>query len=255
MINLKNISLTIHKAEILRDISWEIESDQKWVLFGKNGSGKTQLLKVITGYIHQTSGLVRRFNSEECGSDIRELRKRIGYMSSYLKDRIPPGETVLDVVLSGFFASIGLYEQVTPGQTRKARELLEMIHMGNFTARTFGTLSYGERQKVIILRSIIEDPDILILDEPTMGLDILSREEFLGILEKIASAGKLAMIYVTHHVEEIIPLFDRIYVLDEGETYYQGPVSRALEKNIIGSLYDNKVEIHNRDGRFYSILK
>lgn len=255
MISLNNISLTINRNSILRDISWEIEKGQKWVLFGKNGSGKTQLLKIVTGYIHQSAGAVHRFGSGQYGSDIRELRKRIGYMSTYLKDRIPPGEKVLDVVLSGYFASIGLYNTVSSTEINKARELLNMIHMNRFEDRTFGTLSYGERQKVIILRSIIEDPDILILDEPTLGLDILSREEFLDILEKIGSARELAMIYVTHHMEEIIPLFNNIFVINNGASYFQGTIESALEQDIIDKLYDNKIKIDAKNGRYYSLLK
>lgn len=257
MIKLENISLDIYgsKRQILNNIDWHIEDGDCWVLFGRNGSGKTKLLEIITGYLFPSAGEVTRFGCGHSGSDIRELRKRIGYISSVVREMFSSNEKVIDAVVSGLYASIGLYRKPASAETEKAALLIQKLGLGGREYDVIGHLSDGEKQKILMLRALINDPDLLILDEPATGLDIIAREEFLESLAEITREQEHSVIYVTHHVEEITPLFDKIFVLDNGECFYKGDIEEALSKDIFTSLFGRGVEVFRRGERLYSSLK
>jgi iron complex transport system ATP-binding protein len=221
MIKLENVGLRLPDGRaILQNINWEINENDNWALFGRNGSGKTRLLEIISGYRFPSEGGVWRFGCTPGASDIRELRKRIGYVSSVLHEKFSPRERVVDVVVSGISASVGLYSHVDEKSYAGARALLELAGLPGRGGDYFGILSDGEKQKVSMLRAIIGRPNILILDEATKGLDLAAREDFLSLIEKINSERKTSIIYVTHHVEEIIPLFTNIFILQNGQCLF-----------------------------------
>jgi iron complex transport system ATP-binding protein len=224
----------------LRDIDWRIAPDENWILFGRNGSGKTRLLEIIAGYRFPSSGAISRFGELAGHCDIRELRKRIGYVSTILREKFSPGENILDVVVSGLYASVGLYQEVEPEHYEFARELLASSGLSGREEDAFGILSDGERQKVIMLRAIISRPDLLILDEPTKCLDLVAREEFLATLEGMNSLHRASIIYVTHHVEEIIPLFSRILMLKSGAIYFSGTVKEGISSERLTELFQRR---------------
>lgn len=257
MIKLENISLDIYgsRRRILDDITWHIKDGECWVLFGRNGSGKTKLLEVITGYIFPSAGEVTRFGDGHYGSDIRELRRRIGYISSVVREMFGNSEKVIDAVLSGLYASIGLYRRPAASEVEKAAGLIAKVGLGGREHDTIGRLSDGEKQKILMLRALINDPDLLILDEPATGLDIVAREEFLQSLAEITQDREHSVIYVTHHVEEITPLFDKIFILDNGGCFYKGGIEDALRKDIFTSLFGRGIEVFRRGERLYSSLK
>ncbi len=257
MIKLENISLDIYgsKRRILDNINWHIDDGDCWVLFGRNGSGKTKLLEIITGYLFPSEGEVIRFGSGHYGSDIREIRKRIGYISSVVREMFSSSEKVIDAVLSGLYASIGLYRRPTSSEVEKAAELIKTVGLGGREYDVISHLSDGEKQKILMLRALINDPDLLILDEPATGLDIVAREEFLESLDSITKERRHSVIYVTHHVEEITPLFDKIFITNKGECFYKGGISEALDKDIFTSLFGRGVEVFRRGERLYSSLK
>lgn len=256
MIRLENISLDIYGSSrrILSDINWNINDGESWILFGRNGSGKTKLLEIITGYLYPTEGTITRFGCLQPGSDIRELRKRIGYVSSILREKFNREEKLIDTVLSGLYASIGLYRKPSSGEIQKAHALLAETNLAGRENDVIGHLSDGEKQKVLMLRALINDPDILILDEPATGLDIGAREDFLDSLKNTMKGRDHSLIYVTHHVEEITPLFGRIFVIDEGKCFFKGNIDEALENNIFSTLFKRNIEVFRRGGRLYSSL-
>jgi len=256
MIKLENISLDIYGSDrrILTDINWQITKGESWILFGRNGSGKTKLLEIITGYLYPTEGSVTRFGCGQPGSDIRELRKRIGYVSSVLREKFNRKERLIDTVLSGLYASIGLYRKPTMEEIEKAHKLLAETNLAGRENDIIGHLSDGEKQKVLMLRALINDPDILILDEPATGLDIGAREDFLDSLKNIMKKRKHSLIYVTHHVEEITPIFSRIFVLDDGRCFFNGIIDEAIEKNIFTSIFKRNIEVFRKGGRLYASL-
>lgn len=256
MIKLENVSLDIYGSNrrILSDINWHIRKGESWILFGRNGSGKTKLLEIITGYIYPTEGRVTRFGFVQPGSDIRELRKKIGYVSSALREKFNRNEKLLDTVLSGLYASIGLYRKPTSREIEKAHMLLAETNLAGRENDVIGHLSDGEKQKVLMLRALINDPDILILDEPATGLDIGAREDFLDSLRKTMNGRNHSLIYVTHHVEEITPLFGRIFVIDDGKCFFNGMIEEAVESRIFSTLFKRNIEVFRRGERFYSSL-
>ncbi len=256
MIKLENISLDIYGSSrrILSDISWHIKKGESWILFGRNGSGKTKLLEIVTGYLFPSEGDVERFGCGHIGSDIRELRKRIGYVSSALREKFNREESLIDTVLSGLYASIGLYSEPSEIEIEKARVLLAATDLAGRENDMIGHLSDGEKQKVLMLRALINDPDLLILDEPTTGLDIGAREDFLDSLKSIMKGREHSLIYVTHHVEEITPIFSRIFVIDDGKCFFNGTIEDAIDDKIFSTLFKRNIEVFKRGERFYSSL-
>jgi iron complex transport system ATP-binding protein len=254
-IRLKDVSLVRKERHILRNVTWEIGVKENWVLFGRNGSGKTMLLEVITGYLHPSSGEVIRFGLPHGEYDLRELRRRIGYVSTPLKTMFSPHERLVEVVLSGLYASVGLYTRPQKREEERAAALLGTIGMGERLSDAFGPLSDGEKQKVLMLRALISDPELLILDEPAEGLDIPSREDLLHTLETLTVNGRHSIIYVTHHTEEITPLFTHIMILDGGSSFFAGPVRDGLKKETLRRVMGRPLDVLEINNRFYTVLR
>lgn len=236
--------------KILSDISWNIEEQSRWVLFGRNGSGKTKLLEIVSGYRFPSEGTVSRFDNEF--SDIREARRFFGFIGSYLKERIPLKDTVLDVVMSGIHATIGVYHSDDTLQAR-ALSVLNETDMSGTGDRVFSTLSDGEKQKVLMARALVNSPRCLILDEPASALDLVAREDLLATLEKVSSRRKMALIYVTHHTDEILPFFENMYVVKEGLLWYEGPVESMMNEKSLSEFYGYPVTVLKRGNRYFTI--
>ncbi len=255
MIRLHNVSLSLPQGKsILENISWEIGRKENWILFGRNGSGKTRLLEIISGYRFPSQGSIERFEGEADTRDIRELRKRIGYVSTILREKFNPKEPVIDVVLSGLYASVGIYQNVNKRDHDLAMELLEMSGLAEKKNLMLGVLSDGERQKILALRGFINEPDLLILDESTKGLDLAAREDFLSLISNISKDRNLSIIYVTHHVEEIIPIFSKILILHEGREFFKGTVKEGINDLRLTELFQQPVQVKNIKGRYYTFL-
>lgn len=256
MIKLENVSLDIYgsKRRILSNINWHIKKGESWILFGRNGSGKTKLLEIITGYIFPSEGGVTRFGYGHQGSDIREIRMRIGYVSSAIGEKFSHGERVIDTVLSGLYASIGLYRKPSEKDIANARSLIAGTNLAGRENDLISHLSDGEKQKILMLRALINDPDILILDEPATGLDIGAREDFLDSLEYLMKGRNHSIIYVTHHVEEITPVFSKIFVIDQGRCFFEGTIDDAIENRIFSTLFRRNINVFKRGDRLYSSL-
>ncbi|MCC6418157.1 MAG: ATP-binding cassette domain-containing protein [Gemmataceae bacterium] len=187
IIDLTDIDYTREGNCILRGVSWCIHAGQHWALLGANGSGKTSLLKVVTGYEWPTEGEVhvlgRRFG--EC--DLRELRRHVGWVSSSLEHQFPPHNRALDVVLSGFDASIGTYREMTAAEHDIARAALAHLGIASLAERPYRLCSQGDQQRVLIARALVNHPSLLILDEPCSGLDPAARESFLEDLSMLVT--------------------------------------------------------------------
>lgn len=250
MISLTDVSLSVYDGRtILSGITWRIADGEHWVVFGRNGSGKTKLIELIAGYQWQTSGVIERFG--ETQADVRDIRKRIGYISSMLKTRFYPGESVRDVVLTGIFASLSLYDTVSSAQSDEALHLLDLVGLGGRGDDRFGILSDGEKQKVLIARSLIAHPKLLLFDEPAMGLDIGSREELLSSIETSARAADVSVVMVTHHTEEITPFFTKALVIENGKIAYSGAPEGMMDSARMSMLFGLNMSVTRIDGRWY----
>jgi iron complex transport system ATP-binding protein len=252
IVKLKDVSFERSGRAILSDISWNIEKGQHWALLGANGSGKTTLLKIISGYEWPTTGTVEVFGQKYGECNLPELRKHIGLVSSVLECRLPGEDTALEVVLSGLESSIGLYRDFTQTEIDQARVSLDMIGMSDFADHKFGTMSQGEQQRIIIARALISRPSLLILDEPSNGLDPGSQERFLGDLSRLANHRDApTMLMVTHHIEEIDPWISWVMVLRQGEILANGRKSDVLNTMIMSRTFGMDVLVKREGLRYY----
>ncbi len=230
IIDLQGISLHREDTRILKNISWHIKNGEHWALIGPNGAGKTSLLKIISGNLWPSSGKVKVLGKEFGKTDLRELKKKIGWVASFLLEKIPVNEDILEIIISGKFASYGIYESITDGDRKKAKELLELLNCSHVIGRSFKVISQGEKQKVLIARALMAEPLILLLDEPCIGLDMKARENLLNSISKICSDTKTTIIYVTHHIEEIVPEIDNVLLLKDGGVLMQGKRKDVLSR-------------------------
>jgi len=236
---------------ILRGIDWRVERGQHWVILGANGSGKTSMLRALTGYLPPTAGTIQVLGETYGRTDWRELRKKVGLVSSSVHQMMPEGESALSAVISGKFAMIGYWGEVSGRDRARAVSILRRIEASALADRPWVHLSQGERQRVLIGRALMADPRLLILDEPCAGLDPVAREHFLQFLQRLAASRNApAMVLVTHHVEEIMPAFSHVIVLKQGQVMASGPLRRVLDAKTLSAAFGAKVRLTRRAGRY-----
>lgn len=256
IIDVSNVTWERGEETILKDVSWQAKKGENWCLLGLNGSGKTTLLNMLNGYIWPTKGAISVLGHRFGEYDLRELRKSIGWVSTSLQQRLHGNETALHIVLSGKFATIGVYDVLGEEDTLRAESLIEELGCGAFKHRTYDTLSQGERQRILIARALMNSPKLLILDEPCTGLDIFARETLLSMIDRIAAQENApALIYVTHHVEEILPCFGKTLLLKSGEVYDCGETASLMSSEGMSAFFDVPVHIERRDGRHWLSVK
>src|SRR5688500_3716447 len=226
ILEVNNLRVARGNVTILDNLSWRVSRGEHWVILGANGSGKTSLLKALTGYLSPTSGEVSLLGRRYGTCDWRDLRLKIGVVMSAFATSIPPAEPALETVVSGKFAQLDLWHRVSPADRAAALRLLRANRLVALARREWLYLSQGERQRVLIARALMAYPRLLILDEPCAGLDPVARETFLQFIEHLArrrGAFAPALVLVTHHVEEIMPAFTHALLLREGAVHATGP--------------------------------
>ena len=215
---------------LVRSLSWQVELDERWVVLGPNGAGKTTLLNLASARLHPSRGQAWVLGERLGRVDVNELRTRIGLTTGRFADQVPAGERVLDVVVTAAWSVVGRWrESYDPQDEARARRLLEQLGMGPLVGREFGTLSEGERKRTQIARALMTDPELMLLDEPTAGLDLGGREDLLARLTELAlDPDAPAMVLVTHHVEEIPPGFTHGLLLREGTIVAAGLLGEVM---------------------------
>jgi iron complex transport system ATP-binding protein len=251
VLQLENVWLMRSGTWILQDINWTVKKGEHWVMFGLNGAGKSALLNMLNTYFYPTKGRVKVVG-KEFGRDIlgEQLRTKIGLVSSALQQKFYPSDSAYEIVLSGAFASIRLFEVPTEEMKQKAILLLDELGCMEYADRNYETLSQGERQRVLIARALMANPELLILDEPTNGLDFIAREQLLEAIEKVATGTNApTILYVTHHVEEILPIFDQTLLLKKGKIFNSGQTKDMLSKQVLSQFFELPVDVIWSNGR------
>ncbi|HLR41492.1 MAG TPA: ABC transporter ATP-binding protein [Virgibacillus sp.] len=244
IITMQDVSWRRDGKTILEDINWEVTNGQHWAVLGLNGSGKTTVLNMLNGYIWPTTGKVSVLGQQFGKTDIRELRKSIGWVSSSLEARIRSMQRTQDMIVSGKYASIGLYEDPTEADYEKAVQLMEELGCIHLLDRTYETCSQGEKQKILIARALMAQPKLLILDEPTNGLDFIAREDLLNTIQQLATQESgPTILFVTHHIEEVLPVFSHALLLQQGTVFAQGEREEVLNSARLTDFFEKNVEV------------
>ena len=239
--------------KILKGVDWHVRAGEHWVILGPNGCGKTSLINCLTGYEMSTAGDIIVDGAEYGRTDWRDVRKRVGLVTSTLTFYLEPGEPVLDAVASGREAMLNLVGEVSAEVRTEARTLLERIGCGYRADSHWGVLSQGERQKILICRALMAKYHVLILDEPCAGLDPVAREHFLSWLAQLASAPAApSLVLVTHHVEEILPCFTHVLVLKQGAVLAAGRKDEVLSSAQLSDAYGAPLRLDG-DGERYRL--
>jgi iron complex transport system ATP-binding protein len=252
VIRMEGVGVRRGDAHLLRSVDWTVELDERWVVLGPNGAGKTTLLQLAAAQLHPTTGEAEVLGERLGAVDVFELRPRIGLTSAALAARIPPGETVLDLVVSAGYAVVGRWrEEYDLLDTGRARHLLYQLGIQSLADRQFGTLSEGERKRVQIARALMTDPELLLLDEPAAGLDLAGREQLVARLAALAADPDApTMVLVTHHVEEIPPGVTHALLLRGGRTVAAGLLRDVLTPDLLSVTFGLPLTLERSGGRY-----
>lgn len=250
ILSLEGISVLRNGTEILRDVDWTIRRGEHWGLLGANGSGKTTLLKVLLTYIPATRGTIRVLGETHGQSDWRLLRRRVGLVSNALESEIPGADSALDVVYSGHEAMLGRFGARNDAIADRAMGHLKSLGGAHVENRAFGLLSQGERQRVLIGRAMMAEPELLILDEPCGGLDPIARDAFLDTVSELMTRPSPAIVFVTHHVEELPLLLNHVLLLRAGRVLMQGSKEDIVTSRLLSLAYGAPVDVTNENGRY-----
>ncbi|MBC8079221.1 MAG: ATP-binding cassette domain-containing protein [Gorillibacterium sp.] len=242
MIDMQNISFKRESRTILDHVSLTMNRGEHWVILGRNGSGKTTLLEMINGYLFPSSGRIDVLGERYGESDLRDMRKKIGYISQSLFEKMAPSDPVWEVVATGEYAFLRFYQEIPSEVRMKALELLEFVDLSKLSNQPLGSLSQGERKKIMLARTLMSDPTVLVMDEPCAGLDLFEREKFLTIIEDL-SKKDLLMVYVTHHIEEVMPVFTHAALIEEGRIIKVGSKAEVLQAESITQAFGVPVKV------------
>ncbi|WP_138315466.1 ABC transporter ATP-binding protein [Rhodoluna limnophila] len=252
VIDLNNVTVVREGRNILNNVDWQVEPNQRWVIVGPNGAGKTTLLRVAAAQIHPTHGQATILGERMGEINVFELRTRIGFASSALAAHIPNSESVLNAVMTASYGVTGRWnEKYEDIDERRARRVLSEWQLSEFADRAFGTLSDGERKRTQIARAVMPDPEVLLLDEPVASLDLAAREQTINIIGEYASHPMApAMVMVTHHLEEIPEGFTHALLIRNGEIFAAGDIHNTLTSEKISEVFGFGLKVDYEDGRF-----
>jgi iron complex transport system ATP-binding protein len=257
VVRMDSVAVRRGATTLLRDVDWTVELDERWVVLGPNGAGKTTLLRLAAAELHPTSGAVHVLGERLGRVNLFELRTRIGLTSASLGLRVPNDETVRDVVVSAGYGVLGRWrERYEAADTDRADHLLGALGVRQLATREYGTLSEGERKRTLIARSLMTDPELLLLDEPAAGLDLGAREDLVGRLTALAADPEApASVLVTHHVEEIPRGYSHALLLREGGVVASGLLDDVLTDENLTATFGLPLAVQRRRGRYTAWLR
>ena len=247
-LDLRNISVVRDGRLLLDDVSLRVNSDERWLVLGANGSGKTTLVRIAAMYDHPTRGSVSVVGETLGSTDVRALRRRIGYVSASLAGDLRPALAARDVVMTARHAALEPWWHTYDDADRlRAAECLDRLGVGDFAERTFGSLSSGEQQRVLLARSLMNDPDVVLLDEPSARLDLGGREELVSTLSGIVDDSSApALVLVTHHLDEVPPRMTHALLLRSGRVLTSGTFDDVITPDNLSECFGMKLHVERR---------
>ncbi|WP_435405703.1 iron ABC transporter ATP-binding protein [Mycolicibacterium parafortuitum] len=254
LIDFAEVTLRRNGRVLVGPVTWAVELDERWVVIGPNGAGKTSLLRMAAAMEHPSSGTAYVLGERLGRVDMSELRSRVGLSSAALAQRIPDDETVRDLVVSAGYSVLGRWRETYDDvDYERAVDMLESVGAEHLAERTYGTLSEGERKRVLIARALMTDPELLLLDEPAAGLDLGGREELVARMTDLAADPDApALVLVTHHVEEIPPGFSHCLILSEGAVVASGLLGDVLTAENLSTAFGQSIALDVIDGRYFA---
>ena len=249
VLELDEVAFVRDARTIVAPLSWSVGPAQRWLVLGANGSGKTSLLRMCALYEHPSRGRIVVLGEELGRTDVRVLRRRIGYSSAALAAQIRPDLDALDVVMTARYAALEPWWHRYDGDDRvQALRCLDHMGVGRFAGRRLGSLSSGEQQRVLLARTLMNDPGILLLDEPSARLDLGGREQLVAALAELTlDATAPPLVLVTHHLDEVPPGMSHVLMLREGEVVARGPIDEALTSDTLSRCFDLPLVLERRD--------
>ena len=244
LIELQDVNLIRNRKALLKEINWQVKENECWAILGLNGAGKSTLLKLLMSEYWASSGQVTVLGTRFGEGGIPELRKRIGIVSSFISERLPEHLLTEQIVLTGQYKSSILYAAYGEEELNWARDMLTSIGASSLIGRKYRELSQGEKQTVLIARSLMDQPDLIIFDEASSGLDLFAREKLLRQIHHIKQLDHApTMIYVTHHAEEITTDMTHVLLLKHGQVVEQGPKEKILTPHVLSHFYEAPVSL------------
>ncbi len=256
-LSFARVGLRLDGATILDGIDWRVAADERWVVLGANGAGKTTLLRIAACYQHPTTGTVDVLGHRLGRVDVRVLRARVAFSSPALAAALEPSMTATEVVMTGRHAALApWWHQYTNDDVDRARDLLARFGCAALATHPFASLSAGERQRVLLARTLAREPGVVLLDEPAAGLDVGGREQLVGDLEAWALDGtRPPVVLVTHHLEEVPPAFTHALVLRDGRVLACGALEATMTDDTLSEAYGVGLRVVHDRGRWSARLR
>ncbi len=251
VLELRGVSVVRSGSWIVADVSLRVAAGERWVVIGPNGAGKSTVLSIASTRLWPSRGSVAVLGEEIGRVDARDLRRRVGDASAALAEAVHRGLTAAEVVVSAATGALApWWDAYSDAERARAVDLLDLVGVSALADRTFGTLSTGERQRVLLARTLMPDPDLLLLDEPAAGLDLGAREDLLDRLTALAARDRpLAIVLVTHHLEEVPPGFGHALLLSRGRVVAAGRVDDVLADGPLSAAYGLPLRVSRDAGR------
>jgi iron complex transport system ATP-binding protein len=251
-IALSGVGLLRAERWILRGIDWTVPAGACVAILGPNGSGKSTLARIVGCHLWPTEGACTILGGRFGSANLPQLRKRIRLVQPAGPYDIDAALSARQVVLTGFFSSLNLYDPPTAAQIQSADRLLNLVGLSHVAEQTYAHMSSGERVRSLLARALATDPALLLLDEPTAGLDLLAREQVLATVQALAaSPASPTIVLITHHVEELPPATSQVLLLNDGRVAASGAPAQVLTEPILSDVYRCPVQVRSDGGRYY----
>ncbi len=257
VLEMEGVGVTIDGNPVLSDVTWSVDPGQHWALLGPNGGGKSTAMRVAGLQLHPSVGELRVLGHLLGRIDIRPLRARIGVSSAALVDQLRGSLSAEEIVRCGRFGALEpWWHSYDPDDTKRAESLLDQVGLADYGARSFSTMSSGERQRVLLARTLMPEPELILLDEPTAGLDFGGREELVGALEALAADPSAPpSVLVTHRVEDLPGSTTHLAAIRDGRMVAAGPIATTLTADLLSEVFALPVELSHHGDRWAARAK